>query len=78
MYIKNFGEEFDDDQLQKTFEKFGPIVSCVVMKDVMTNMSRGFGFVSFENHEDAAKVCTTPCPCPSLLFLPFPGCQRNE
>jgi polyadenylate-binding protein len=37
------------------FEKYGPIASCTVMKDG-EGKSRGFGFVSFENPEDAEKA----------------------
>ena len=38
-----------------TFEKFGKIISAVVMTDE-TGKGRGFGFVSFETHDTAAKV----------------------
>ena len=55
VYVKNFGEDFEDDDLHQAFEKFGKIYSAVVMKDE-TGKGRGFGFVSFENHESAARV----------------------
>ena len=60
VYVKNFGDEFDDDKLRQLFEKFGNIVSAVVMRDI-TYQSRGFGFVSFETHDAAAKVCYKHC-----------------
>jgi polyadenylate-binding protein len=55
VYIKNFTEEFDDEDLFRTFEKYGQIVSAVVMKDEHQK-SRRFGFVSFKDHEAASKA----------------------
>ena len=56
VYIKNFGDDFTDELLTKTFEKFGPVVSAVVMIDHHTGKSRGFGFVSYKAHEAASMV----------------------
>ena len=55
VYVKNFSDDFTSDKLKTEFEKFGEVMSAVVMEDE-TGKSRGFGFVSFENHEDAAVV----------------------
>lgn len=55
VYIKNFGDDFTDTKLREAFEKFGPIVSAIVMTD-KTGRSMGFGFVSYETHEHAATV----------------------
>ncbi|XP_050409816.1 polyadenylate-binding protein 1 [Patella vulgata] len=52
VYIKNFGNEYDDDKLKVEMEKFGKVVSAKVMTD-QQNISRGFGFVCFEDPEDA-------------------------
>lgn len=52
VYIKNLHEDVDDDQLRGMFEPYGKIVSARVMTDVTTK-SKGFGFVSFEDHEAA-------------------------
>ncbi|KAM9643271.1 polyadenylate-binding protein 1 isoform X4 [Harpia harpyja] len=51
VYIKNFGEDMDDERLK---ELFGPALSVKVMTDE-SGKSKGFGFVSFERHEDAQK-----------------------
>ena len=56
VYVKNFAEALDDDKLKDLFDPYGKIVSCKVMRDENGN-SRGFGFVSFEEHEAAVKVC---------------------
>ncbi|CAN9503921.1 unnamed protein product [Ophioblennius macclurei] len=55
VYIKNFGEDMDDEKLRDVFSKFGSAMSSRVMIDD-TGKSRGFGFVSFERHEDAQKA----------------------
>uniref|UniRef100_A0A4W3J4Z8 Polyadenylate-binding protein n=1 Tax=Callorhinchus milii TaxID=7868 RepID=A0A4W3J4Z8_CALMI len=55
VYIKNFGEDMDDERLKELFNKFGAFLSVKVMTDD-SGRSRGFGFVSFEKHEDAQKA----------------------
>ncbi|XP_063810134.1 polyadenylate-binding protein 4 isoform X1 [Pseudophryne corroboree] len=55
VYIKNFGEDMDDEHLKETFSKYGKTLSVKVMTDP-SGKSKGFGFVSFENHEDANKA----------------------
>uniref|UniRef100_A0A8I5NPU3 Polyadenylate-binding protein n=1 Tax=Papio anubis TaxID=9555 RepID=A0A8I5NPU3_PAPAN len=52
VYIKNFGEDMDDERLK---DLFGPALSVKVMTDE-SGKSKGFGFVSFERHEDAQKA----------------------
>ncbi|CAO2628766.1 Polyadenylate-binding protein 1 [Lemmus lemmus] len=55
VYIKNLGEDMDDERLQGLFGRFGPALSVKVMTDE-SGKSKGFGFVSFERHEDAQKA----------------------
>ncbi|XP_012717540.1 polyadenylate-binding protein 4 [Fundulus heteroclitus] len=55
VYIKNFGDDMDDERLKELFEKYGKTLSVKVMSD-SSGKSRGFGFVSFEKHEDANKA----------------------
>ncbi|KAM7376504.1 hypothetical protein PAMP_006232 [Pampus punctatissimus] len=55
VYIKNFGDDMDDDRLKELFDKYGKTLSVKVMTDP-TGKSRGFGFVSYEKHEDANKA----------------------
>merc|ERR1719510_1042662 len=40
-----------DDGLHNYFRQFGPIMSSEIIKDVVTNESRGFGFVVFDTEE---------------------------
>ncbi|NXK32919.1 EPAB protein, partial [Piprites chloris] len=55
VYIKNFGDDMDDDRLREIFSKFGKTLSVKVMMD-STGRSKGFGFVNFEKHEEAQKA----------------------
>jgi polyadenylate-binding protein len=55
VFVKNFGENYDDESLKDLFEKYGTITSCVCMKNE-DGKPKGFGFVAFENPEDAEKA----------------------
>ncbi|KAJ8257983.1 hypothetical protein GJAV_G00191850 [Gymnothorax javanicus] len=55
VYIKNFGEDFDEEKLKEVFSEYGRTLSVRVMMDER-GRSRGFGFVNYENHEDAQKA----------------------
>lgn len=55
VYVKNFGDEWDDEKLREQFEKYGSITSHKVMSN-KEGKSRGFGFVAFENPEAAEKA----------------------
>lgn len=64
VYIKNFGEELDDEKLKELFEPYGKIISAEVSISRYSNQvmgeesgkSKGFGFVSYEDHESAEKA----------------------
>ncbi|ESQ46271.1 hypothetical protein EUTSA_v10000075mg [Eutrema salsugineum] len=55
VYVKNLSETTTDDELKTTFGQYGNISSAVVMRDG-DGRSRCFGFVNFENAEDAARA----------------------
>ena len=55
VYVKNFGEDFSDEDMKNLFEKFGEIQSMKVMR-TEDGKSRGFGFVSYADPEHASKV----------------------
>ncbi|XP_029642730.1 polyadenylate-binding protein 1-like [Octopus sinensis] len=55
VYVKNFGDSFNDESLRKLFEKYGNVISAKVMTD-SSGKSKGFGFVNFNNQEDAKKA----------------------
>ncbi|CAN1307467.1 Polyadenylate-binding protein 2 [Linum perenne] len=55
VYVKNLGDGVTDDELKKVFGDFGTITSAVVMRDA-DGKSKCFGFVNFENADDAARA----------------------
>lgn len=55
VYIKNFGDDVDDEKLREMFEKYGKIISAKAMADDGGKL-KGFGFVSFEEPEAAEKA----------------------
>ncbi|OAQ26010.1 RNA-binding domain-containing protein [Linnemannia elongata AG-77] len=47
MFIGGLNWETTDESLKKYFSHYGELTDCMVMKDPMTNKSRGFGFLTF-------------------------------
>ncbi|NXI27634.1 EPAB protein, partial [Sterrhoptilus dennistouni] len=69
VYIKNFGDDMDDDRLRELFSKFGKTLSVKVMMD-SSGRSKGFGFVNFEKHEEAQKARGSSLPISPLRLSP--------
>lgn len=55
VFVKNFGDQLDDDKLRVMFEKYGEITSAVCAKDA-DGKSKGFGFVNFKESVAAEKA----------------------
>ena len=55
VYVKNFGEEMDEDRFKELTVNFGKVLSLKVVFGE-SGRSRGFGFVSYETPEEAQKV----------------------
>lgn len=45
-----------DEDLEIIFSRFGPILSCEVIRDQKTNDSLQYAFIEFENEEDCTKA----------------------
>lgn len=56
LYVKNFDDNITSDQLKDIFEQYGKTLSVKVQLDPITKMSRGFGFVSFKEHQAAQEA----------------------
>ncbi|GMY06077.1 polyadenylate-binding protein 8-like [Fagus crenata] len=54
VFIKNISELTTEEDLNKIFGEFGPLTSVVVMRDA-DGKSKCFGFINFENADDAAR-----------------------
>ncbi|XVE49224.1 hypothetical protein DITRI_Ditri01bG0065300 [Diplodiscus trichospermus] len=55
VYVKNLSDSTSDEDLKNIFGEFGPITSAVVMREP-DGKSKGFGFINFENADDAARA----------------------
>ncbi|KAL0309631.1 UNVERIFIED_CONTAM: Polyadenylate-binding protein 7 [Sesamum radiatum] len=52
LYMKNVDADVSEEVLKEKFSEYGKILSLVISKDE-NGASRGFGFVNFENPDDA-------------------------
>ncbi|EGV60292.1 Protein phosphatase PP2A regulatory subunit B [Yamadazyma tenuis] len=55
VFVKNLAPEYTDQELKELFSAYGPITSSYLEKD-LEGKSKGFGFVNFDNHNDAVKA----------------------
>ena len=53
LYIGNLPEQTTKQNLQSAFLPFGEIKSTEIVYDQTTNKPKGYGFVEFEEYEDA-------------------------
>ena len=56
LYIKGINHEANEDDLKETFNKYGTITSCKILKDKETQKSTGAGFVKFANKKSAVRA----------------------
>lgn len=53
LYIGNLAYAVTEDELKQECARFGAVRAVNVVTDRRTGVSKGFGFVEFENAEDA-------------------------
>lgn len=56
LYVGNLPWSVTSEGLHDMFAQFGAIAEAVVITDRMSGRSKGFGFVTFENEEDAQRA----------------------
>ncbi len=56
LYVGNISWNTSSDSLKEYFEQFGIVEDAFIMIDKVTRRSKGFGFVTFTNEEDALKA----------------------
>ena len=55
IFVGDLSPEIDTEMLRNAFAPFGEISDCRVVRDPATQKSKGYGFVSFVNRDDAQK-----------------------
>jgi len=56
IYVGNLPFSVDYEKLKELFTSFGEIEEATVISDKFSGRSKGFGFVTFKNEEDAKKA----------------------
>lgn len=56
LFVGNLSWNTRNESLEAAFSKFGKVLSANVVFDKETKRSKGFGFVEFENAEEAREA----------------------
>ena len=56
LFVKNIEGSVNEVLLESIFRQFGEVTDTKIVYDKITWESRGFGFVTFKNKEDAEKA----------------------
>jgi RNA recognition motif-containing protein len=56
VYVGNLPWSVDSNKLKDMFSVFGDVTEATVIMDKFSGRSKGFGFVTFANKEDAEKA----------------------
>lgn len=56
LYIGNLSFNTTEKSLEELFGRYGTILSVKIIRDKITNQSRGFGFVELQNISDIEKL----------------------
>jgi len=56
LFVGGLNRETAESALRSAFGEYGNVTDAIVVKDRDTGMSRGFGFVTLDNHKDAARA----------------------
>ncbi|XP_078280311.1 cold-inducible RNA-binding protein-like [Rhinoraja longicauda] len=53
LFVGGLNFDTDEQSLEQLFSKYGEVRDVLVIKDKETHKSKGFGFITFENPDDA-------------------------
>ena len=53
IYVGNLHFDLTEDELKEHFEAFGQVTSVKIITDKYNGRSKGFGFVTMENEDEA-------------------------
>ena len=54
LYVGNLSYDTTNESLKEAFSKFGAVEEATVLQDKISGRSRGFGFVTMTNDEEAS------------------------
>ena len=67
LMVRHFSRETTTNTLREMFERYGDIVRCRVVRDIVTGFSRGYGFVEFKHRSDCEAVLRSVVKRPVVL-----------
>lgn len=56
IYVGNLNYKVDENDLTELFEEYGNVSSAKIIMDKFSGRSKGFGFVTMENDNEAKKA----------------------
>lgn len=56
IYVGNLNFKVSESDLQQIFEEYGAVSSCKIIMDKFSGRSKGFGFVTMDNDDEANKA----------------------
>jgi len=56
IYVGNLDYKVDENDLQGIFEEYGTVSSVKIITDKFSGRSKGFGFVTMEDQDEASKA----------------------
>lgn len=56
LFVGNLDWGITDQELQQVFAQFGDVEEAVIVKDKFSGRSKGFGFITFKDDEQADKA----------------------
>lgn len=56
LFVGNLSWNLSEDDFKNTFAEIGSVEEAIIIKDKFTGKSKGFGFVTYTNDEDADKA----------------------
>lgn len=56
IFVGGLDFKLTNEELKEHFSQFGEVVDAIILKDIYTGQSRGFGFVSFREEDIAENL----------------------
>jgi len=56
IYVGNLDYKVEENDLEQAFAEYGEVSSVKIITDKFTSRSKGFGFVTMENDDEAKKA----------------------